>query len=511
MGQTIKLTGEQLTLEQVVEVAYEDTLTVCVAASAKPKIQASRQVIEDVLSQGHSVYGVNTGFGALSNVSISPEQLDQLQANLVRSHSAGTGDPLPIPVVRAMMLLRANTLVKGFSGVRPVVIETLLAMLNKGVYPVVPSKGSLGASGDLAPLAHLSLVLMGEGEAWYQGQRLSGQAALEKAGIFPVTLKAKEGLALLNGTQMMTALGILTLHQAEALVDIADLAGAMTIEAVKGSHKPFDPRIAEVRPHPGHGASSALIRTLLEESEIEVSHQNCSKVQDAYSLRCIPQVHGMVRDTLTSVRRTLEIEANAATDNPLVFPDGAIISQGNFHGEPVAMALDQLGIALAELASISERRIDKLMNPVFSGLPAFLVGDHHAGLNSGLMIVHYTAASLVSENKILAHPAVVDTIPTSNDKEDHVSMGATAARKAEQILKHTTWVLAAELFAAAQGLEFHNGLRPGQGVRRAYERIRQVVPPVTQDRVFAGDIENVVGLIRNGALTQVIQEACGGK
>jgi histidine ammonia-lyase len=387
-----------------------------------------------------------------------------------------------------------------------VVVETLLALLNAGVYPKIPSRGSLGASGDLAPLAHMSLVLIGEGEAYYQNEWLPGGEALKRAGIKPLTLKAKEGLALLNGTQMMTAIGTLALLEAEQLMNVAEVAGAMTIEAVRGSQKPFDARVAEVRPHPGHVQSAAVVRQLLQNSQINEAHRDCAKVQDAYSLRCIPQVHGAARDLLASVRRILEVEVNAATDNPLIFPNGDIISQGNFHGEPVAMAMEMLALALCELGSISERRIDKLMNPVFSELPAFLAGKHQEGLNSGMMIVHYAAASLVSENKILAHPAVVDTIPTSNDKEDHVSMGATAAHKAVKILEHTCWVLAAELLAAAEGLEYRDGLQPGDGVWQVYQTIRKYIPPLKEDRSLAGDVEKLTSMIQDGSLLHSIQD-----
>jgi histidine ammonia-lyase len=408
----LEITGNTLSLEDVYHISRNDAVVVSLSATSRQKMEESRRIVEEVLTSGKTVYGVNTGFGALSSVRISTEQVDQLQVNLVRSHAAGTGVILDFATVRAMMLLRANTLAKGFSGVRPVVVETLLALLNAGVYPKIPSRGSLGASGDLAPLAHMSLVLIGEGEAYYQNEWLPGGEALKRAGIKPLTLKAKEGLALLNGTQMMTAIGTLALLEAEQLMNVAEVAGAMTIEAVRGSQKPFDARVAEVRPHPGHVQSAAVVRQLLQNSQINEAHRDCAKVQDAYSLRCIPQVHGAARDLLASVRRILEVEVNAATDNPLIFPNGDIISQGNFHGEPVAMAMEMLALALCELGSISERRIDKLMNPVFSELPAFLAGKHQEGLNSGMMIVHYAAASLVSENKILAHPAVVDTIPT---------------------------------------------------------------------------------------------------
>ncbi len=460
--------------------------------SALKNMRASRQVIETVLHSGQIVYGVNTGFGALSNKRISDQELEQLQINLVRSHAVGTGPVLDPPIVRAMMLLRANTLAKGFSGVRPEVVSLLLDLLNHNITPVIPSQGSLGASGDLAPLAHLALVLMGEGEAVVNGKPMSGAKALKTAGLEPIVLEAKEGLALLNGTQMMTALGILTLLEAEQLSDVADLAGAMTVEAVKGSHQPFDARIAQVREHSGHAESAKRIRGFLKNSAIAQSHIDCDRVQDAYSLRCIPQVHGTVRDVLKQVRKTLEIEANAATDNPLVFPDGAILAQGNFHGEPVALALDMLAIALSELSSISERRIDKLMNPVFSNLPPFLnATTEQAGLHSGLMMVHYTAASLVSENKLLAQPACVDSIPTSNDKEDHVSMGATAARKAARVLTHTRWVLAAELLCASQGLDLLKPLKPGHGVFKAKQAIRKLTPFVSSDRSLASDIDRL--------------------
>ncbi|MDX2086079.1 MAG: histidine ammonia-lyase [Candidatus Melainabacteria bacterium] len=504
----IVLDGDHLTLEQVAQVAYgaPGQPEVTLSPEALSAMAASRQVVEDILEQGKRVYGVNTGFGALSDVSIAVDQVAQLQLNFVRSHAAGTGNLLEEPTVRAMLLLRANALAKGLSGIRPVVVQLLVEMLNRGVHPVVPSQGSLGASGDLAPLAHLALVLIGEGEAFYQGHRLSGAEALAKAGLTPVVLQAKEGLALTNGTQMMTAIGTLTLLQSEALCNIADLAGAMTIEAIKGSHQPLGHDIAEARAHVGHAQSARLMRQLLTGSGIADSHRDCAKVQDPYSLRCIPQVHGAARDAVAYARQVLATEVNSATDNPLVFPDGRVVSQGNFHGEPVAMALDFLAIALAELGSVAERRIDKLMNPVFSGLPAFLVKDAHAGLNSGFMIVHYTAASLVSESKGLCHPAVVDSVPTSNDKEDHVSMGAIAARKAAQVLAHTRWILAAELLAAAQGLAFESVFAPGLGVQAAVAFIRQSIPVLEQDRTLAPEVEQVAGRIENGQLWQAVQQ-----
>jgi histidine ammonia-lyase len=512
--QTIQLTGHSLTLEQVEAIALGNASTyqVTLSEAALSQVESSRGHIEAVLASGETVYGVNTGFGAMSSVTIAPQDVESLQVNLVRSHAAGTGHPLNRAQVRAMVLLRANTLAKGVSGVRPEVIQRLCDLLNHDIIPVIPSQGSLGASGDLAPLAHLALVLMGEGEVRQDaqntcGEKCTGKVALDRCGLEPLTLKAKEGLALLNGTQMMTAIGTLSLLEAERTLFFAELAGAMTIEAVKGSHKPFDDRIAQVRPHPGHIESARVARELLDGSEIAVSHANCTKVQDPYSLRCIPQVHGASRDAIAYVRSVLSREINAATDNPLIFEQGEscdVISQGNFHGQPVSMALDFLAIAIAELASLSERRIDKLMNPVFSGLPAFLVGSAQEGLHSGLMIVHYTAASLVSENKILCHPACVDTIPTSNDKEDHVSMGATAARKALKVLEHTQWVIAAELFCAAQGLEHRDGLKPGKGVWDAYEIIRREIAPVEGDRVFAPDVEAVKHLMTHGALKSIL-------
>ncbi|MGE0199744.1 MAG: histidine ammonia-lyase [Candidatus Melainabacteria bacterium] len=499
-AKSLRLDGHTLTLADVRHVALTPHIRLSLAPTARKAVQQSRGVIEAVLKTGKPVYGVNTGFGDLSRVRVPAGQLGQLQLNLVRSHAVGTGPALDEPTTRAMMLLRANTLAKGFSGVRPVVIETLLALLNAGVHPVIPSQGSLGASGDLAPLAHMALVLLGEGKAVYQGKSLAGKTALAKAGIAPLTLEAKEGLALLNGTQMMTALGTLTLLGAEQLLNAADIAGAMTIEAVMGSHQPFDSRVAELRPHPGHAETARIFRALLADSAIARAHTDCDKVQDAYSLRCIPQIHGAVRDAVKQIRTVLETEINAVTDNPLIFPNGDILSQGNFHGEPLAIALDMLGIALSELASASERRIDKLMNPAFSGLPSFLVPEGQAGLNSGMMIAHYTTAALVSENKSLAHPASVDSIPTSNDKEDHVSMGAIAARQAQSILTNARHVIATELLCAAQGLEERKPLRPGVGVAAAHRLIRRHVKPLATDRSLQEDIDSIVSLIRDGSL-----------
>ena len=412
-----------------------------------------------------------------------------------------------------MMLLRANTLAKGYSGIRPVIVQLLIEMLNQGVHPVIPSQGSLGASGDLAPLAHLSLVLIGEGEAWLNGQLYPGRTALEKAGLTPVVLKAKEGLALVNGTQMMTAIGALTLLEAESLAKIADIAGAMSVEGFLGSHRPFSEEVQAVRPHPGQAVSAANFRRLFADSQISQSHADCKKVQDPYSFRCIPQVHGATRDTLRFVREVLACEINSATDNPLIFADpegdtGEAISQGNFHGEPVAFAMDYLAIAMSALANISERRTDKLNDPHFSELPAFLTMGRE-GLNSGTMIVHYTAASLVSETKILAHPASVDSIPSSNNKEDHVSMGSIAARKAAKMLQYVRYVLATELYCANQALRFRQPLRPGAGVEAAFNYISKFIPPIIEDRVFAGEIAQVDAWLVSGELLRAVESITG--
>ena len=451
----VLLDGHHLTLDELAQVVFHQR-PVALSPDALPAINASRQLVESILDSETLVYSINTGFGSLSSIVIPKEDVDTLQLNFVRSHAAGTGEFASTAVTRAMMLLRANTLAKGFSGVRPDVIELLIGMLNHRVHPLVPEQGSLGASGDLAPLAHLALVLIGEGQAIVNDQCLSGKDALAKVGLNPVVLKAKEGLALVNGTQLMTAIAALTVIESHHLCKLADISASMSIEAFMGSHKPFEPCVQAVRPHPGQITSAANSMQLLRNSEIAASHAGCKKVQDPYSFRCTPQVHGATRDTLAHVEQVIIREMNAATDNPLLFVNlgaesGEAISQGNFHGEPVAMAMDFLGIALAELGNIAERRIDKLNDPHFSELPAFLTHGR-PGLNSGTMIAHYTAASLVSENKILAHPASVDSIPSSNNKEDHVSMGSIAARKAAKIAGHVHTILATELFCALQGL-----------------------------------------------------------
>ena len=502
----MQLTGRPLSLSEIAEVALGET-RVEVGPSVHAGIQASRKVIEDIVANGGVVYGVSTGFGKLSEMHIPAGELRQLQLNLVRSHACGIGRPLSIAEVRAMILLRANVLTLGLSGIRLEVIELLCELLNRGVHPVIPEKGSVGASGDLAPLAHLSLVLIGEGEAFYRDQRLPGLEALHKAGLPPAILEAKEGLALLNGTQAMHAVGGLALRRAKHLSRVADTAGAMSLEALKGTPTAFDPRIHRARPHPGELAVAEHLCELLRESEIRQSHLNGDpRVQDAYSLRCMPQVHGAVRGALGHCEEVLEIESGSATDNPLVFAEtGDVLSGGNFHGAPLALALDYAAIAVTDLMSISERRTDRLVNPDLSeGLPPFL--SPHAGTHSGFMILHVAAVSLLSEAKVLAHPASVDNLPTSGGKEDHVSMGMTAALKLRTIVENAEHLLAIELLAAAEGIEFRRPLKAGVGVERAYEAVRAISPAVDADRSLSSDIERVAAAIRSGLFDSATQK-----
>lgn len=506
MSATI-LIGQPLTLEDVVQVARHHA-PVALDDEAREQVRASRRYIEQVLAEERVVYGVTTGFGKFAQVRISPEDTRLLQRNLLLSHAMGVGDPFPTEVVRAMMLLRAQSLALGHSGIREEVLDLLIAMLNRGVHPIVPSQGSVGASGDLAPLAHMCLPIIGEGRAEYQGRVLPGGEALHAAGLTPMVLEAKEGLALVNGTQAMTAVGLLTVYDAFDLCTVADIAGAMSLEALKGSLRPFDPRVARVRPHPGAALVAENVRKLGANSPIHKSHENCDKVQDAYSLRCIPQVHGASRDALAHVADVLEREINSVTDNPLIFAeDDDVISAGNFHGQPVALAMDYAKIAIAELANISERRIEYMLDPALSGLPAFLA--RQGGLNSGLMISQYTAASLVSENKVLAHPASVDSIPTSANQEDHVSMGTTAARQARMVLENARWVIAIELVNAAQALDFHKPLEPGPGVKAALDALRTRIPPLDRDRIMTPDIEAAREMIVSGALRRAVEAVVG--
>ncbi len=471
---------------------------VFISGAAFDRIERSRRYVEEIVARGEIVYGINTGFGALSEVTIPAEQLRELQVNLVRSHACGVGEPLPETVVRGIMLHRANVLAKGYSGCRPLVVETLIAMLNNGVHPVIPSKGSVGASGDLAPLAHLALVAIGEGEAIYRGAKMDGGEAMEQAGVEPLQLEAKEGLALLNGTQAMTATGGLALLRAVRLVGAAEVCGAMTLEALKGTPVAFDQKIHSLRAHPGQNESARRLRELISQSEIRESHRDRRvdpRVQDAYSLRCMPQVHGAVRDALAHAKQIIEIEINSATDNPLVFAEEReVLSGGNFHGEPVALALDYAAVAVADLGTIAERRIERLVNPSLSGLPAFL--SPYPGTNSGLMIAQVTAAALIAENNVLAHPASVFTLPTSANKEDHVSMGMTAALKFVQIVNHVETILAIELLCAAQGLEFLKPLKPGPKLHEVYLRVRERVPALEHDVQLSNYIMALAPLIR---------------
>lgn len=485
----IVLDGNSLTLDHVAAVAWQHA-PVSLAPTALTRMAEARQAVERIIEQERVVYGINTGFGKLATITIPRHDIQQLQLNLVRSHCCGVGEPLSEAETRAMMLMRANVLAKGFSGVRPVVAETLVKMLNANLLPVVPAKGSVGASGDLAPLAHLALATIGEGEVVYQGERLSAQTAMNRAGIEPLRLEAKEGLALLNGTQGMTAVGGLALLRAKELADVADVAGAMSLEALHGTIASCDPRIQAVRPYAGQRVVAERLTELTRDSQIMASHRDCPRVQDAYSLRCMPQVHGAVRDVIAYVERLLEVEINSATDNPLVFASsGEVISGGNFHGEPVALALDYLAMAVAELGAISERRIERLVNPDLSELPAFLTPT--PGLCSGLMVFQIAAVSLCAENKVLAHPASVDSLPTDGNKEDHVSMGMTAALKLRQIVDNVASILAMELICAAQGLDFLAPLKPGRGTQQAYEQVRSLVPPLREDRAGSPDIERV--------------------
>jgi len=501
----LELTGDNLTFTAFYEVVVGKR-QVRLAARAKRRMTAAYDVVRRAADADDPIYGVTTGFGKLADQRISHADIGQLQLNLLRSHAAGVGAPLPHDAVRGILLLRAHVLARGHSGVRPLVVEFLLTLLNRNILPVIPSRGSVGASGDLAPLAHLALLLIGEGEAFVEEKRKTGRAALAQAGLKPLRLEAKEGLSLVNGTQAMLALGLLALRRAEALADAADVAGALSLEALQGTPVAFDPRIHRLRPYPGQLAVAANLRALTAGSQIRASHMTCPRIQDAYSLRCMPQVHGAVRDALDYVRNTLGIEMNSVTDNPLVFPEqGAILSGGNFHGQPLGLVLDHLAIAMTELASISERRIERLINPEYGDLPPFL--SPHPGLNSGFMMAQVTAAALASENKVFSHPASVDSIPTSGNREDHVSMGMGSALKLSQILSNGESIVAIELLCAAQGVDFHRPLRAGKGSRLALQLVRQRVAGLSQDRVLAPDIEKIRDLVANGAMTPVLTKS----
>jgi histidine ammonia-lyase len=506
---TAVLTGDDLTVEDVWAVAVEGG-PVELADSARTRMTAARELVERAAhGTSEHTYGINTGFGRFVSQTIPEELTEELQVRLLRSHACGVGEPYPPEVVRAAMLLRANTLAKGYSGARPEVAGLLVECVSRGVLPHVPSRGSVGASGDLAPLAHLALPLIGEGQAWIEGELLPGADALGRVGLAPIRLLAKEGLSLVNGTQFMAAMAALGLLRAERAARAADIACAISLEALQGSRTSFLPQIQALRPLPGQAAAAANVLRLLEDSKINESHRWCDQVQDAYSLRCAPQVHGATRDLLAYVRATVEVEVNAATDNPLVLVDDELlVSNGNFHGQPVGFALDALAMAVAELASISERRIERLVNPSLSGgLPAFLTPD--GGLNSGFMIPQYVAASLVSENKVLCHPASVDSIPTSAGQEDHVSMGNASGLKANTVLGNVERTLAIELLASCQGVEFLAPLEPGAGVRAARAFVRGVSPRLREDRPLAEDIESVAAAIRDGSLIRAVEHAAG--
>ena len=507
----MKISGYDLKIENVWSVAYDPSIQLELSDESIKAVQQSRDYIQKRIDQGEVMYGVNTGFGAFSSVRISDADIVQLQKNLIRSHCTGVGEPFTREQTRAIMLLRANALARGHSGIRVEVINKILEFLNQGIIPVIPQKGSVGASGDLAPLSHLALALIGEGEVWSDhGQEpVSVAEVLKLKNIEPLELQAKEGLSLINGCQVMTAVGLLNVYEARRLAWMTDLAGAMSLEALRGTRAAFDPLIAATRAHPGEAKTARnMLKLLGEFSQISQSHKECHRVQDAYSLRCMPAVHGAAKDALQRVCETLEIEANSSTDNPLVFAeDNKVLSCGNFHGEPVAFALDYLGIAMSAMASISECRIEKLINPAMSDLPAFLAPD--GGLNSGMMIVQVSAASLVSENKILSHPASVDSIPTSADKEDHVSMGTIAARKLGEIVKNAENIVAMELLCANQALGILSPLKASAAVQACYELILEEVPFAEIDRVFARDIQKIRQMIRSERLLQKIKSTVG--
>ncbi len=500
----VTLDGESLRIEQVVAVARFHA-TVSLSPSTYEAIDASRALVERIVREGRTVYGISTGFGEFSKITIGSDQSAQLQENLILSHCVAVGTPLPEETVRAMMLLRANALSKGYSGIRRELIEALIAMLNKGVHPIVPEQGSLGASGDLAPLAHMALVLLGKGEAIYQGERMPGGEAMRRAGIPVFHLLAKEGLALINGTQCMTAIGTLAWYDLNRATEIADITASLTMQALTALLSAFDPRIHAVRPHGGQSLVASNIRLLCENSP-SMERNRTLRVQDAYAIRCIPQVHGAVRDALHHVRHVFETEMNAVTDNPILFlDDESVLSGGNFHGEPVALVMDYLSIAAAELASISERRLERMVNPALSnGLPAFLAPD--GGINSGYMICQYSAASLVSENKVYAHPASVDSIPSSANQEDHVSMGTTAARNCRRIVENLYSVLAFELMAAVQGIDLRKTceLSPAQQV--VYDKVRAVVPFYAQDEELRPHVAAINTLIRNTEIENTVKQ-----
>ena len=500
----VLLTGKTLTLEEIERVASKGE-SVSLDDQAVDRVRNSRRVVDDILEGDVTVYGINTGFGNFSDVIIPRSELKQLQTNLIRSHAAGVGEPFQENIVRTILLLRINTLATGYSGIAVETLAGLIEMLNASIHPIVPSQGSVGASGDLAPLAHIGLVLIGEGEAIFRGQKMAGIKALEKAGLTKINLQPKDGLALINGTQVISALLAHATILAMRLVPAADVIGALTLDTLLGTDTAFDPRIHNARPHPGQNKSARNLRHLLRGSELRKSHESCGRVQDSYSLRCMPQVHGAIRDALNYVKTVVGIEINSATDNPMIFTDNKdVVSGGNFHGQPVALAADLLTIALAELGAISERRIERLVNPDLSNLPPFLVKE--GGLNSGYMVMQITAAALASENKTFSHPASVDSIPTSANQEDHVSMGVTAARKTNVVAENVCHILAIELLCAAQALEFRRPLRTSEMLEAVHTKLREKVSPYDQDRPHYPDVVAARDFVRSNEFLSIVNE-----
>lgn len=504
------LDGTSLTPNDVYTISHSKVgdYSLSLTDASLEKMNNSRNFVHDIVKKGKPVYGINTGFGALSDKHIKTSDLEQLQLNLIRSHCTGVGNPFSREVTRAIMLLRANCLASGFSGVNPYAVELLLAFLNHDIIPHVPEKGSVGASGDLAPLSHIALSLIGEGQVIYQGKSIASSFAIHDIGMEPLKLGPKDGLALINGTAVMTALGCIGISEATHLMKLADISACMTLDGVKGTSSAYNPLITRLKPHPGQIDSVENLNLLLRESQIVDSHQDCGKVQDPYSLRCVPQVHGACRQTLKHVYSILQTEVNSVTDNPLIFvEEGEVISGGNFHGEALALAMDYLSMGLSEICNICERRIEKMMNPSFSDLPAFLTPD--SGLNSGLMIAHVTAAALVSENKVLSHPSSVDSVPTSTDKEDHVSMGVTSGRKLLEIVENTKNVLAIELLCNTQALDFQSPLKTSPALQKAHQLIRKHVDTITTDRVFGWDMERIKKLIDNREIVSEVESVLG--
>lgn len=510
MSKELLIDGISLSVTDVYKVAFakKGDYTVKLTDVARQSTMRSREFVHKIVEEGKPVYGINTGFGALASKFIDKKDLATLQVNLIRSHCTGVGRPFSREVTRAIMLLRANCLASGFSGVNPEIIDLILDFINHDITPVVPEKGSVGASGDLAPLSHIALALIGEGEVVVDGKSQRSDFAIHQIGKQPIKLGPKDGLALINGTAVMAALGAIALYKAKQLVKLADIAAACTLDGVKGTSAAYDYKIHSLKPHPGQIACSSNLNSLLEDSQITNSHPDCGKVQDPYSLRCVPQVHGACRQTLSHAYEVISLELNAVTDNPLIFVDEQkVISGGNFHGEAVAMAMDYLAIGMAELCNISERRVEKMMNPTFSDLPAFLTPN--SGLNSGLMIAHVTAAALTSENKYLCHPASVDSVPTSTDKEDHVSMGVTAGRKLHEVIENLEKCLAIEFLCNTQALNFQLPLKSSPAIQALVEHIRKTVPPIVDDRIFYKDMNNIESLIKSGELLTVVENILG--